>query len=184
MHSLHFCLHVMQHLGWKNYLERPCILQQDFNLAGFLSVIATMWAIQDENSPKVVDYTYRYLFLQWIARAWPFWGCKQPSITQYCVSEKIPMSTVDLVGPVHSLWHLILYVSFLYRLVCALNSVSWWPFSVSLQRHKFLKVCYIPLHSSSPHWLSLLPPFLAQPLLSLSYGLYHLTQVYFTISIA
>jgi CHAT domain-containing protein len=30
--------------------------------AGFSSVIATMWSIQDDDAPKVADLTYRYLF--------------------------------------------------------------------------------------------------------------------------
>jgi len=32
------------------------------HFAGFPSVIATMWGIRDEDSPKVVEETYRYLF--------------------------------------------------------------------------------------------------------------------------
>ena len=36
-------------------------LAAGIQLAGFPSVIATMWRIRDEDAPKVAHHTYRYL---------------------------------------------------------------------------------------------------------------------------
>ena len=48
--------------GLKDLPGEAIHLAAGLQFAGFPSVIATMWAIRDEDAPKVADHTYRYLF--------------------------------------------------------------------------------------------------------------------------
>ena len=47
--------------GLKELPGEAMHLAAGLQFAGFQSVIATMWAICDEDAPKIADYTYRYL---------------------------------------------------------------------------------------------------------------------------
>ena len=46
-------------------------LAAGFQFAGFPSVIATMWAIRDEDALKVAERTYQYLFRNGLQRLNP-----------------------------------------------------------------------------------------------------------------
>jgi hypothetical protein len=48
--------------GLKELPGEAMHLAAGIQFAGFLSVIATMWSIRDDDAPKVADHTYRYLF--------------------------------------------------------------------------------------------------------------------------
>ncbi|KIM83489.1 hypothetical protein PILCRDRAFT_69143 [Piloderma croceum F 1598] len=48
--------------GLKELPGEAMHLAAGLQFAGFLSVIATMWAIHDEDAPKIADHTYQYLF--------------------------------------------------------------------------------------------------------------------------
>jgi hypothetical protein len=48
--------------GLKDLPGEAMHLAAGIQFSGFLSVIATMWSICDEDAPKVADHTYRYLF--------------------------------------------------------------------------------------------------------------------------
>jgi CHAT domain-containing protein len=48
--------------GLMDLLGEAMHLAAGIQFAGFQSVVATMWAIRDEDAPKVADHTYQYIF--------------------------------------------------------------------------------------------------------------------------
>ncbi|KIM82721.1 hypothetical protein PILCRDRAFT_7632 [Piloderma croceum F 1598] len=48
--------------GLKELPGEAIHLAAGLQFAGFLSVIATMWGIRDDDAFKVAEYTYQYLF--------------------------------------------------------------------------------------------------------------------------
>jgi len=57
--------------GLNNLPGEAMHLAAGFQFAGFPSVIATMWAIHDEDAPKVAEHTYQYLFRNGLQRLNP-----------------------------------------------------------------------------------------------------------------
>ena len=48
--------------GLKDPLGEAMHLAASLQLAGFPSVIATMWSIHDDDAPTVAEHTYKYFF--------------------------------------------------------------------------------------------------------------------------
>jgi len=84
--------------GLKDLPGEAMHLAAGLQFAGFPSVIATMWAIRDENASKVAEHTYKYLFRNGLQRLDPSEAATTLNLAVWHLRED-PIITVDLWAP-------------------------------------------------------------------------------------
>jgi hypothetical protein len=84
--------------GLKDLPGEAMHLAAGIQFTGFLSVIATMWSIRDEDAPKVADYTYQYLFRNGVEDLDPSEAAKALNHAVLCLRQD-PSITVDRWAP-------------------------------------------------------------------------------------